>query len=326
MIDQNTQNQSNNCKEWRSQLDTLKTKHAEFLDEYQIAVEQKSESNLDTAFNRCKKKKDEIKLAIQQLGDSFPPITRLDNRIKHLPLHDMQKEKLFSMISHEGYNRAVQTAKELDPSVQIPSYDQIIKLMLNLSREKLVKIAAIIDWPELIIVPDKPLAELIEGMNNNLQYQNQGPIQVTEANLQADKSGNVGIHIIDMVPHPKTVPGQKQDEQSNGEQYRICREYFIKNGMKLANARQYAAAMQISLHTYSKLVTLLNEKPEQFILDFRATTLKSRTMFDIGDISSSDYILDGSFEYLERTVFFKEESFAGQDRFLRGRGVVTLKE
>jgi len=321
MIDQNTQNQSNNCKEWMSQLDTLKTKHAEFLDAHKLACEQKNESNMDTAFNRCKKKKDEIKLTLQQLDDELPSEKRLMRRIHKLSLDKEQKEKLLLLIMEQGYSEAATTAKELDPDVQVPSHDQVLKSMLNLGREKLKKMAIIMTKPGLIIVPGKSMIEIKEAMDSHRHLKGQDMGEISPDYNWSESTGQTSVSIVDITPNPEYIPGQNISENNIREQYIVCEKYYEDNGMRLITDRQYAVALQRSLRLY-KLARKRGEfNARRYVLD----RIGKMTMLRSSSNPTLMYVAWGRITAMQNVQFAYAMSRNVTQAYY-GRGAITLIE
>ncbi len=321
-----------NCQKWHDQIKTLRGKRAEFGQAYTDALKFAEENSKyrDTAFQECRKLKDKIKPLVFEIKEEFNPAFKFQQIVARLTLspdareNKKLREKLQEMASVENYQEAVTTAKELDPNVKVPTHQEIIKNLLAMDPEKLEKIARIMGKPGLIIVPDKSMTELSEGMSANRHYDDQAETYLMEGIKWPERPRKVSVSIMDMVPNPAVVPGQKPDEQLNKEQLRVCEKYFRDNGMRLANDLQYATGMQKSLRAYELAKRKGGANPQNQIMDFSEDSHKTVTIFNQEQNTDIENVASGDFFPTDGMVFFSWHNPDDVTKHLRGRGVVEV--
>ncbi len=322
-----------NCQKWHAQLKQLREKHAEFLQAYQDALEFAAHNHKarETAFQECRKLKDEIKPLIMEIKKEFLPSFKYHNLVNRLNLspddgeNKKLQEKLQEMVSEENYNEAVATAKELDPNIKVPTHEEIIKNLLALGPVKLEKIATVMTKPGLIIVPDKSMTEIIDAMNDQRHYDYQKECVFDLGYSWSGKPGKVSVCIVDMVQSSVVVPGQQNDEWRNFSQLRKCQKFYRDNGMRLISDTHYAVAMQQSLRAYQLAKKNGEKNPEEHILDFVGHPQHTATIFNQEDTTSILHIAYGCFGSIATsTANFFAQNPNNQDASLRGRGTVQI--
>jgi len=312
-----------NCQNLYEQLRDLKQDHAAYLLAYADC-----EKNKD--FTPLKSLKEELKNQIAALLKKINPEITFNNYIKHLDLSEDAdedrelKEKLKAMASSESYKEAVETAKELDPTIKPPAYRQIIENIKALGPEMLQKIATVMGKPELIIVSSKSLREIVAAIDRNRHYEDQVDCYLSEEYDWSNGTDKVGVSIVDMQHHPETVPGQQPDRQINDEQLHICQEYFVEQGMHLVHDYEYAVAMQRSLRAYKKAIEGGEENPGKYIIDFYGKLNKTVTIFNQKRINKFKKVAYGFFIPSGRGVRFDLSDTDNRSGNLRGRGSVQV--
>jgi len=312
-----------NCQNLYEQLRDLKQDHAAYL-----LVYADCEKNKD--FIPLKSLKEKLKNQIAALLKKINPEKTFIKYINHLDLSEDAdedkelKEKLKAIVSFRSYKEAVETAKELDPTIKPPAFKQIIKKIKALGPEMLQKIATVMGKPELIIVPPKSLREIAAAIDKNRHYEDQGECHLYEEYEWSNGADRVGVSIVDMQQYPETVPGQQPDQQLANEQLHICEEYFVEQGMHLLHDYEYAVAMQRSLRAYKKAIEAGEENPGKYIIDFYGKPRETSTIFNHKHINKYKKVAVGFFYPDTRWVRFSW-TYAG-DRYdvLRGRGSVQV--
>jgi len=306
------------CESWRDQIKNLKALHADYTNEYNQHLQIGD-------FSGFNKQKEKLKTAINKLADEIPSEPRLRKRIASLHLTKEEKQKLLDLINPDHYIEAVETAMELDLSIKVPSWNDILTSIYRLGRDKLMSIAKLMGKPDLIISPDKSFEQLIKQMNANPHFQDQRPIQVDDEHGNIPTPERVNVHIVDTIQHAPEIPGQFDDNNDYGIQLKICKNFLEGRGLQMVDQYTYACAVQKCLRQYA-MRKALERNPIRHIMDYR-TRKTIRTFFWDKRALEKGQILDSSFESIDRGQFFSFESRNHDEgeKIYRARAMQPLK-
>jgi len=180
--------------------------------------------------------------------------------------------------------------------------------------------------PGLIIVPKKSLIQLKNAMDSKPHFDNQTVSKMPPDDVWSGRVENVGVSIVDMVPHPEPVPGQNHEEMNNGDQLRTCEQYYRENGMRLITDRQYAVALQRSLRLYGAAIKCEEENPTKYVIDHSGGGHEDTlTFFNQEETSKLEKISWGRF-FTWSEVNFEIANLNEKTSIFRGRGAITLIE
>lgn len=237
--------------------------------------------------------------------------------IERLNLQPSEKEKLKEMFGR--YGEAVETARELDPTVRIKSIDEVYEGFSNLGFERVKEILNM-NRPTLLITPKNSFEEKIAKINANKKCENQADTYVNkEANspyASVNTPSRAVISIVDGAVEMPHITGIVSNTRWN-ERKRLFKEHYARRQMKLINAHEYAMLMQMSLREYK---TSGNDASR--IVDGGSSV----TCLDDTYLTKSVLVACGFFNPGAREVRFAANSPAADDAYLRGRPSVQVLE
>jgi hypothetical protein len=267
------------------------------------------------------------------LGDEnllHQAVLKVSHIIDSLALNAENREKLFKMI--DGYAEAVETAKELDPNVDIKPLSAVWQAIADLGKEKIEKIANF-KKPTLLVVPKNSFSEKIAGMNAHKRYQpNQTDVVVdgvyytAEDDCYGDEKylPNTMISIVDGAVRMPQIEHLIWDASwlTRRGLFEIT---FRQMGLRLINAHEYALLQQLSLRDYQN-----NGCDESRIVDFCSPSESTKTCLShqyLHDLHEVANVASAAFYWIKKGVCFEIcNDYDRHDDSLRARPAITILE
>ena len=240
--------------------------------------------------------------------------------INALHLTNEAKENLKKMF--EGYDEAVDTAKEIHPQVQIKTLAEVYKGFAKLGIEKIKEIGAF-EKPTLLVIPNNSFMEKIAAMDANKKYENQAETSVWTDRGSPFESvttkAETVISIVDGEPHMPHIPGIASDSRYDARKTGF-KAHFAKKGMRLINANEAVMLQQLSLRDYK-----LNGEDTSRIVDYcDGNSADTYSCLDDTDLTNTAGVACAYFGAGNRRVNFHANPPAYEGVYLRGRPSVQV--
>jgi hypothetical protein len=183
--------------------------------------------------------------------------------VNALTLTAEEREKLDAMF--DGYAESCETAREIDPSVNLRSIKDLYRVFIDLDPEKVKEILKM-QKPTLLVVPKNSFKTKINSINAHKKfphqedsYVNPYPDSPYRTVFSPDK---IVISVVDGEPHMPHIQGIASDS-AWPDRKKMFMEYLTAKGMRLINIHEIAVLMQRSLREYQQ-----NGNDESKIVDF----------------------------------------------------------
>lgn len=243
-------------------------------------------------------------------------------------LTQSEKEKIQALI--DSYDKSVNIAKEMDPTVQIKSKAEVLEAITQLGVPMLKEIAQF-GRPMLIVTTSNALDAKKRAIDQNPKYLNQ-----TETYINQEAKSpylppitiptKVVVSIVDGAQHMPDIDGIPENSKFS-DRKSMFKEHYQKKGMSLINVHEYAMLMQRSLHEYEQSGLDDTSRDTSKIVDFYQNNSDTITCFDQEYLSSSSpHVAFGVFRSEARRVVFNAGGAGDTDACLRGRPSVQVME
>jgi hypothetical protein len=246
--------------------------------------------------------------------------------IDGLALSETNKAKIAEMMCRKSYQSAAATAREMDPTCNIPSHKLIVQEIMALSPDRLREICETMERPTLLIVSPCGFDQKIQAMNWNMPYTRGDGRNQTEAFVDSAKdspfenvpeSEKTIISITDGVPHPKQLTGVSAEI---GERRDYLTQQFAAQNMRHISVGEMATLLQKSLRETE------GGKKNKRIVDNYAVKPSTITFLDPNSLRESAFVAYAYFSARKCQVKFNSQDPKFVSDSLRGRATMQLME
>ncbi len=245
--------------------------------------------------------------------------------LNSLDLSPVDKHKLKEMMKPDNYQIACQTAQEMGPAPNLPTYGRIAVELMKLPPERLKEICEIQQKPTIIIVMPNSFDQKLATMNRHKHYTGRNGMSQQDVKCDqglgspykdAPQMATGKVSIVDGIPHPKlpNVPPRLG----------VVRDYLIKQfaakKMRLIDKDEIATLAQQSLIESQKT----NDNSR--IIDNCDSEVETRTMIDSQSLSNQRYGTYYFFSLNNRRPYFRYFYPDRIDEKVCGRAAFQLLE